>query len=306
MTKPQFTIKTEADQPGFSRFIIEPLPQGFGDTLGNSLRRVLLTAIPGAAITSVQISGINHQFTTLEGMQEDIIDLILNLKEVRLSYSGDKPIQITLEVNKPGEIKAGQFDLPPEVTIANPDLVISHLTSKSAKLDLEATVESGFGYSPAEDRKSTTLGLIPLDATFTPVTRVNYQVKSTRVGRMTNFDKLILEVYTDSTVSPAAAIVSASQTLVNYFSGIVNPQSNTDLPVAGQISSKSSLGSNVSVEELDLPTRISNALQKAGFQTVADILAVPKSQLSKVKNLGGKSVDVIAEALAERNFELAQ
>jgi DNA-directed RNA polymerase subunit alpha len=306
MTKPQFAFKAEDSRPGFSRFVIEPLPEGFGDTLGNALRRVLLTAIPGAAITNVQISGVNHQFTSIEGIQEDVVELVLNLKEIRLAYAGDKPAKISLNANKVGEIKAGEFNVPSDVTIANPDLVIAHLTSKSAKLEIEAAVESGFGYSPAEDRKSTTLGLIPLDATFTPVTRVNYKVESTRVGRMTNFDKLILEVFTNSTVTPSDALISASQTLVNYFSGIVNPEANVGISANNQSAVKSSAGSNISVEELDLPTRISNALQKAGFQTVADILAVPKTQLSKVKNLGGKSVDIIAEALAERNFELAQ
>jgi DNA-directed RNA polymerase subunit alpha len=306
MTKPQFTFKTEEEIAGFSRFIIEPLPQGFGDTLGNSLRRVLLTAIPGAAITSVQISGVNHQFTSLEGMQEDIVDLILSLKQVRISYAGEKPTRMTLDISGTGEVTAGQFETPADVKIANPELVIGHLNTKNSHLEIQAVVESGFGYSPAEDRKSTTLGIIPMDATFAPVTRVNYHVESTRVGRMTNFDKLVIEVFTNGTIVPNDAIISASQTLVNYFSGIVNPDFNSESSAGTVPSLKTSVGSNVSVEELDLPTRISNALQKAGFQTVADILAVPRAQLSKVKNLGGKSVDIIAEALIERGFELAQ
>lgn len=305
MTKPEFTFTIEEDKAGYSRFVIEPLAQGFGDTLGNSLRRVLLTAIPGAAITSVQISGVNHQFTSLEGMQEDIVDVILALKQVHLSYSGDKPTKISLEISGTNEVTAGQFEIPSDVKIANPELVIAHLTTKTSRLEIQATVEAGFGYSPAEDRKSTTLGVIPLDATFTPITRVNYKVESTRVGRMTNFDKLVIEVYSNGTITPKEALVSASQTLVNYFSGIVNPNTNGVSATGNLSAAKSTLGSNISVEELDLPTRISNALQKAQFQTVADILAVPKNQLSKVKNLGGKSVDIIAEALTERGFELA-
>lgn len=305
MTKPQFTFKTEKDEVGFSTFVIEPLPQGFGDTLGNSLRRVLLSAIPGAAITSVQISGVNHQFTSLEGLQEDIVDIILSIKQIHLAYAGDKPTKITLDVSGTGEITAGQFETPSDVKIANPELVIAHLNTKSSHLEIEAVVESGFGYSPAEDRKSTTLGTIPVDASFTPVTRVNYKVESTRVGRMTNFDKLIVEVYTNGTISPKDALVSAAQTLVNYFSGIVNPDLTGGAQSGSPLSSKPTVGNTISVEELDLPTRISNALQKAGFQSVADILAVPRVQLSKVKNLGGKSVDIIAEALNERGFELA-
>lgn len=305
MTKPEFTFKTEEDKPGYSRFVIEPLAQGFGDTLGNSLRRVLLTAIPGAAITSVQISGVNHQFTSLDGMQEDVVDVILALKQVHLSYSGDKPTKISLEISGPNEVTAGQFEIPSDVKIANPELVIAHLTTKTSRLEIQATVESGFGYSPAEDRKSSTLGVIPVDAAFTPITRVNYKVESTRVGRMTNFDKLVIEVHSNGTISPKDAVVSASQTLVNYFSGIVNPNTEGTSATGNSLAAKSTLGSNISVEELDLPTRISNALQKAQFQTVADILSIPKNQLSKVKNLGGKSVDIIAEALTERGFDLA-
>jgi DNA-directed RNA polymerase subunit alpha len=304
MTKPQFTIKSEEEKNNFARFIIEPLPQGFGDTLGNGLRRILYTAIQGAALTNIKIAGVNHQFTTLEGLREDIVQLVLALKQVRPTYTGEKPAKITLEANGPGEITAAQFSTPPDVVITNPQLVLAHLADKNTKLELEATVESGFGYSPAEDRKSTTVGVIPMDATFTPVVRVNYHVQSTRVGRMTNFDKLILEITTDSTVSPKEALTSAAQTLVNYFTGIVNPESTDAFKSPSPAFSKPPVGSNISVEELDLPTRIANALQKAGFQTVADLLAVSKAQLSKVKNLGGKSVDIIEKALHERGFDL--
>jgi DNA-directed RNA polymerase subunit alpha len=306
MTKPQFTIKSEEEKPNFGRYIIEPLPQGFGDTLGNALRRVLYTAIKGSALTSVRIAGVNHQFTTLEGMREDIVQLILALKQIRPAYSGDKPARITLEASGPGAVTAAKFDTPADVTITNPEFILANLADKSTKIELEATIESGFGYSPAEDRKSTTIGVIPLDATFTPVTRVNYKVVATRVGRITNFDKLVLEITTDGTVNPHDAMTSAAQTLVNYFTGIVNPESTDALKIAGNTPNKLPAGSNISVEELDLPTRIANALQKAGFATVADLLAVTKSQLSKVKNLGGKSVEIIEKALKERNFDLAQ
>jgi DNA-directed RNA polymerase subunit alpha len=306
MTKPQFTIKSEAETPSFGRYILEPLPQGFGDTLGNSLRRVLYTAIKGSALTSVKIAGVNHQFTALEGMREDIIQLVLALKQIRPAYDGDKPTRITLEATGPGVVTAAKFETSADVVITNPELVLANLVDKGTKLELEATVESGFGYSPAEDRKSTTIGIIPLDATFTPVIRVNYKVEATRVGRITNFDKLILEISTDGTITPHDAMTSAAQTLVNYFTGVVNPDSTDALKVAGGIPNKLPPGSNISVEELDLPTRIANALQKAGFATVADLLAVSRSQLSKVKNLGGKSVEIIEKALKERNFDLAQ
>jgi DNA-directed RNA polymerase subunit alpha len=305
MSQPQFTIKTENLSSSFGKFIIEPLPQGYGDTLGNALRRVLYTSIPGAAITSVTIDGTRHQFSTLEGVEEDVVQIILALKQVHLSYSGETPVQITLSAKGPGIVTAKNFETGPEVVIANPELIIAHLSDKSSKLDLEATVESGFGYSPAEYRKSTTVGVIPTDASFSPVMRVNYLVEATRVGRVTNFDKLILDVTTDGTMNPQAALKAAASTLVEYFQGVVNP---SDAPAASLASSgsKSAAGSSISVEELDLPTRITNALQRAGFATIADLLAVPAAELAKVKNLGGKSVKVIEEALKERGFDLSQ
>ena len=284
MVQPQFTISTEkTDSPNFGRFVIEPLPQGYGTTLGNALRRVLYTSIPGAAITSVYIPGVNHQFTTIDG---------------------DKPAKITLSVKGPGVITAGQFETPPDVKISNPELVIANLTDKNTKLEMEATVESGFGYSPAEERKSSTLGVIPTDASFTPVIRVNYEIQDTRVGRVTNFDKLIMEILTDGTITPQSALTSASQTLVDYFSAVVTPQSPSN--AAGLPSAfHQAAGSNIAIEELDLPTRIANALQKAGFESVADLLSVPRTDLAKVKNLGGKSVKIIEAALSERGFELS-
>ncbi|KKU65009.1 MAG: DNA-directed RNA polymerase subunit alpha [Candidatus Amesbacteria bacterium GW2011_GWA1_47_16] len=305
MVQPQFTISTEkTDSPNFGRFVIEPLPQGYGTTLGNALRRVLYTSIPGAAITSVYIPGVNHQFTTIDGAREDVVQMVLALKQLRPAYAGDKPAKITLSVKGPGVITAGQFETPPDVKISNPELVIANLTDKNTKLEMEATVESGFGYSPAEERKSSTLGVIPTDASFTPVIRVNYEIQDTRVGRVTNFDKLIMEILTDGTITPQSALTSASQTLVDYFSAVVTPQSPSN--AAGLPSAfHQAAGSNIAIEELDLPTRIANALQKAGFESVADLLSVPRTDLAKVKNLGGKSVKIIEAALSERGFELS-
>jgi DNA-directed RNA polymerase subunit alpha len=233
---------------------------------------------------------------------------VLALKQVRLSYVGDKPVQITLSVSKKPEVTAGDFKVPADVTIANPDLVIAHLTDKSTQLEINATVESGYGYSPAEERQGSSVGTIPTDAIFTPVVKVNYLVEATRVGRVTNFDKLILEITTDGTIDPQAALTSASQTLVNYFQNIVNPQTqvqnsaqptNSFSPVP-----KTTSGSTITVEELDLPTRISNALQKSGLDTVASLLSMPKAELAKVKNLGAKSVKIIEAALKERGIDL--
>lgn len=310
MTKPDFTIQTQSQSANSATFVVEPLPQGYGQTLGNSLRRVLYSSIPGAAITTVTISGASHQFTAIEGVKEDAVELVLNLKQVRVAYTGEKPTRITIAAKGPGEVKAGDFEVSGGATIANPDLVIAHLADKNSKLEIEATVESGYGYSPADDRKSSTVGVIPMDASFSPVVRVNFSVESTRVGRLTNFDKLVLEITTDGTITPGDALTKASEILVTYFSAIAQPQvaptattesANHTTPAPAKTNRP---GSNISVEELDLPTRIANALQKAGMETVADLLTMPKAELAKVKNLGGKSVDIVESALKERGFEL--
>lgn len=306
MAQPQFTILTESLTADYGRFIIEPLPQGYGHTLGNSLRRVLYSSIAGAAITSVTIPSASHQFTTLEGVKEDIVQIILNLKLVRVSYSGTKAEHISLSAKGSGPVTAGQFSCPSDIKIANPDLVIANLSEKTSKLEIEATVESGYGYSPAEERKSSTVGVIPIDATFTPIIRVNYSVEATRVGRVTNFDKVILDINSDGTISPEAALRNSAQSLVEYFSAIVNPASVSTSDGGASPASTQNQPSGISIEELDLPTRISNALQRAGFDTVSQLIAIPRAELAKVKNLGGKSVKIIELALKEHGFEFAQ
>ena len=301
---PQFTIQSDYLGDNSVRFVLEPLPQGFGHTLGNSLRRVLYTSIPGAAITSVSITGITHQFTTLPGVKEDVVEIILALKQVRLRYTKDTPTTISLSAKGHTEVTAGDFELPSDVTIANPDLVIAHLTDKSAKLEIEAVVESGLGFSPVEERQRSTVGTIPVDATFTPVARVNFSVEATRVGRVTNFDKLVLDVTTDGTISPQSALDSAAGTLVGYFAAIVNPQTSASASAAAGPAAAGPTGVSLSIEEVDLPTRIANALQKAGIETVSQLLATSHSDLAKIKNLGSKSVKVIQLALKDRGLDL--
>src|SRR3989344_2498664 len=257
MTKPRFSIaidKTPGDRSNSARFVIEPLPQGFGHTLGNSLRRVLYSSIPGAAITSLTVSGAPHQFSSLDGVQEDVVQLILGLKKVRVTYAGSEPVTLILSAKGPGPVTASQFELPTSVKIANPDLIIAYLADKGSKLDLTVTVESGFGYSPAEDRKSTTIGVIPIDAVFTPIARVNYTVEATRVGRLTNYDRLLLDLTTDGTVSPQATLTTAAQVLVDYFSVVVHPELSESSESASNTSSAStspasSSGPAISIEE---------------------------------------------------------
>ncbi len=298
MSQPIFEIIEEKKEKDYSVLAITPLEQGYGFTLGNSLRRVLLTSLPGAAITSVKIAGVNHQFSSLTGMKEDIVEFCLNLKKVRLSYKGGKPVNATLKATTTGEVKAGDIKLPAGVEIANPDLVLAVL-NKGAKLDADIIIESGSGYIPADTRTSTEVGMIPLDASFSPIVRVNYKVEETRVGRLTNFDKLTLEVWTDGTIKAKEAVVKAAEVLVNYFTQIVNPVKVVKVKEEAVVSDLGSVG-KLSVEEIGLPTRVANALSKAGFETVEALVKADKNELVKVRNLGEKSLKIISASLGEK------
>jgi DNA-directed RNA polymerase subunit alpha len=277
------------------------LERGYGNTLGNSLRRVLLSSLPGAAVTSVRISGVKHQFSVLKGMKEDVVEFLLNLKKVRFSYASDKPAKATIQVQGETEIKASDIKVDADIKVANPDLVLAYL-NKGAKLDAKLEIESGVGYSPAEDRATGEIGLIPLDASFSPIIRVNYKVEETRVGRLTNYDKLILEVWTDGTANPKDALVKAAKILVSYYTQVVNPkevkkeeiEKTDDLGVMGKLS----------VEEIGLPTRVANALLKAGYESVENIVQSKRDDLVKVRNLGEKSVKIIEAALGEKGLAI--
>ena len=302
MLNPIFAIKPKKETADYGEFIIEPLDQGYGHTLGNALRRVLLTSLPGAAVTQVKIAGIRHRFSTLEGLKEDVVELILNIKQIQLKYEGKKPVKMKLETQGPGEVKAGDIKTPAEVKIVNPELVLGRLADKKSTLKLEMVVESGFGYLPAKGRKSDTLGVIPVDALFSPVRRVNYNVEATRVGRRTDLDRLILEITTDKTISPGEALKEAAKILAAFFNQIIEPKEG---PVEEE--KKEELPREVlrlTVEELNLPTRIANALRKGGYETVEDLTVATPADIAKVKNLGEKSTKVIQAALAEKEVGL--
>ena len=308
MLEPTFQIKTINESADHGVFVLEPMPEGYGNTVGNALRRVLLTSLPGAAISSVKISGVKHQFTTLEGMSEDVVEFILNLKKIRIKYTGDKPVKIELQDKGSGTVTAGDIDCPSGVEIINKDLVLATLSDPKTKIDAEMIVELGLGYSLADERKSDVVGLIPVDAMFSPVTRVNYQVEATRVGRMTNFDRLNLEIDTDGSLKPSSALKEAAKILVAFFNQVVNPVVPTnvsDETVAGTSGSSTQEVMHLSVDELDLPTRIANALRKAGIETVADLVATPRAEIAKMKNLGEKSLKVVELSLKEKGVQLS-
>lgn len=298
MKEPLFQIKTEKAAKNKGVFVIEPLEQGYGHTLGNALRRVLLTSLPGAAVTSVKIAGVRHQFTTITGLKEDLVELILNIKKIRIKYAGKNPAKIHLEAIGPAEVKAKNIKTPAGVEIANPDLVLAHLADKKNRLSLEMIVESDYGYSPFEERKSDVLGVIPVDSLFSPITRVDYRVEATRVGRLTNYDRLILELETNGTISPQEAVKETARILVAYFKQIIEPKvSKAKIEEQPAISHETL---RLTVEELNLPTRIVNALEKSGYKTVADLIATEKKEIAKVKNLGEKSLKIIEAALKQK------
>lgn len=305
MLDPKFTVTIAEEKPDYSKLVIEPLKQGFGNTLGNALRRVLLTSLPGAAITSVKIKGVRHQFTTLEGMREDIVQLILNLKTLRIQLQDVESATLKIEATGPGEIKAKDIILPVGVSIANPDTVICYLAEKKSSLEVEITVETGHGYSLAEERKSPTLGVIPVDALFSPIKRVNPTVQSTRVGRRTDYDKLTLEIWTDGTISAKDALDQAAEILVEHFRQIFNPIEVESQDQAEEENLYPNEVLSLTVEELDLPTRIANALRKGGYKTVADLTKAGQDDIAKVKNLGERSVSLVKDALAQKEVTLA-
>lgn len=304
MQEPTFKIKTEVDKPDYGLFVIEPLEQGFGQTLGNSLRRVLLTSLSGSAITSVKITGVQHQFSAVPGLKEDVVELLLNLKKVRFVLPSGEPVTITLSAKGPGEVTAGDIEATSGVTVVNPDVVLGTLADKKASLEMEMTVEQSFGYVAADEKKVDEIGRIPVSALFSPIVRVNYRVEATRVGRMTNLDKLVMEIWTDGSLAPFDALKHAAKLLVSYFMQVVEPKS---VGVAESVAVSTAVSDEVlkmRIEELDIPTRIVNALGNGGIETIGQLLGSPRGELMKIKNLGSKSLGLVEEKLREKGVAL--
>lgn len=279
---------------------VEPLAQGYGLTLGNSLRRVLLSSLSGVAITQVKITGAKHEYSTVKGVKEDIVEILMNLKRIRFKITGDKSVKLEIEAKGPGEVKAKDIKTSSEVEIVNPDLHIASLADSKTKLNMELTVEKGIGFLPVESRRSLGIGTIPLDANFSPVLKVNYKVEPTRVGQVTNFDKLTLFITTDNTLTPAEAVKQASGVLEDHFKLLVEQRKQ---PVkSGEPKKMPKIEKNATVEELELSTRITNALRNAGIDTVAKLLETPKEDLVKLKNMGAKSISDIEEKLKNKDL----
>ena len=300
---PNFTVVELEASASRSTIVIEALESGYGHTLGNALRRVLLTSLPGTAITKVTIDGVAHQFTSYEGMTEDVVELILNLKQLRIKAEGSEPGILRLNVKGAKEITAADIECEAGFEIVNKDLYIATL-AKGKNLSVEMVVETGVGYKLASETESEAVNQISIDALFSPVIKVSYKIEATRVGRRTDFDKIVFDIETDGTISPLTAIKQAAEVLIKQFSQIVNPVIKEVKEELTSMSPEEVETMKLTVEELDLPTRIANALRKGGFETVADLTRSPKDEISRVKNLGGKSIDLIEEALSKKGVVL--
>ncbi|MBI2337999.1 DNA-directed RNA polymerase subunit alpha [Candidatus Daviesbacteria bacterium] len=299
-----FKVKTEKELDNFATIAIEPLDAGFGHTLGNSLRRVMLTFLPGAAVISVKIDGIAHRFSTIDGVLEDVIEIILNIKKIRLNVHSEKPIKLILKASGKGVVKAGDLQIEGDGEIVNEDQHIATLTDAKSKLNIEMEAMRGKGYSVSDDRKLSEIGVIAVDALFSPVITVNYSVEPTRVGRSTDFDKLILDVTTDGTITPLEAVNAAARILSDTFHRVFEPVAEEETEESSSKVSDEVL--KLTIEELDLPVRITNALKAIEINSIEDLININRQSLLKAKNLGAKSIHLISEKLAERGLTLRE
>jgi DNA-directed RNA polymerase subunit alpha len=306
VARPQ--IAEEVVSPTRSRFTIEPLEPGFGYTVGNSLRRTLLSSIPGAAISSVRIDGVLHEFSSVPKVTEDVTDIILNLKGLVLRSEVDEPVSAYLKAKGPGEVTAGDIQPPAGVEILNPELHVATL-GKGASLELELVVQRGVGYVPAERNKNARdpIGVIPVDSIFSPVRRVTYSVENTRVEQMTDRDRLILDVETDGSISPREAVASAGTTLselVNLFGDLAESQGLTVGPAEEDTTLTGDMA--LTIEELNLSVRSYNCLKREGIDTVGELVQKSEAELMDIRNFGQKSIDEVKAKLEELGLSLRE
>lgn len=298
-------VEQSADNT-YARFVIEPLESGFGNTLGNALRRVLLSSLPGAAITNIQIEGIMHEFTTIPGVVEDVTELILNLKQLCFKMYTDQPKTVILDVKGPMELTSGDIPMDDEMEMSNPDLHIATL-NEDAHLRMTLTMEKGRGYVSAERNKahSMPIGVIPIDSIFTPIRKVNYTIEDTRVGNVTDYDKLTLDVWTNGTVIPDEAISTAAKILTEHLSLFVSLTDQV-MPVTftDQEDDKREKVLEMTIEELDLSVRAYNCLKRAGINTVSELVQRNQEDMMKVRNLGRKSLEEVEQKLQALNLAL--
>jgi DNA-directed RNA polymerase subunit alpha len=302
MHKPNVTVKHKNDFEGI--FVVEPLERGFGHTLGNSIRRVLLSSIEGVGVTRVKIDGISHEFSTVDGLKEDILEFIANLKAVVFKMDSDGPVVLKLKKNTSGEIKASDIKLSSEVEIVNPDTYLGTLASKS-DINMELVLEKNKGYKSAEENivEGEPIGVIPLDTIFSPIRRVSFKVENTRVGQMTNFDKLVLDIKTNGSVKPEDALSQASKVINDYMALLIDlSETNKGDPIFEEVSTKEKRKEFPTIEELELSVRAYNCLKRENIDTVDKLLNYKEEELLGIRNFGQKSIQEVKEKVRELGF----
>lgn len=306
--KPRIETAEMKSDGTYGRFVLEPLERGYGTTLGNSLRRVLLSSLPGVAVKSIKIDGVQHEFSTIPGVKEDVTEIVLNIKSLTAKIYGTAPKTIYIEAEDECEVTAGDIKADSEVEILNPGMHIATL-GEGAKLHMEIVIDKGRGYVPAERNKTemaATIGSIPVDSIYTPVLKVNYTVENTRVGQITDYDKLTLEVWTDGTISAKEAVSLAAKVLnehLNLFVDLSEQAANVEIMVEkGDNPQEKVL--EMTIEELDLSVRSFNCLKRAGINTVEDLISKSEEEMMKVRNLGKKSLEEVIEKLKSLGFKL--
>ena len=300
-------IETPTDD-SYGKYVIEPLERGYGTTLGNSLRRVLLSSLPGTAVTSIRISGIQHEFSAIPGVKEDVTEIVLNIKRIIARLHSDEPKTVYIEASGEGEVTAGDIKADGEVEILNPELHIATL-GPDASLSMELTLDHGRGYVPADKNKNPQqiIGTIPVDSIYTPVLKVNYAVENTRVGNQTDFDKLTLEVWTDRTISPRDAVSLGAKILVDHFTLFTDLSDSigSRSMVVEKVETQRDKVLEMTIEELDLSVRSFNCLKRANINTVEDLISKTQDEMIKVRNLGRKSLEEVEHKLAMMGLSLA-
>ncbi|OGC11491.1 DNA-directed RNA polymerase subunit alpha [candidate division WOR-1 bacterium RIFOXYA12_FULL_52_29] len=300
-------VKLAEVTDNFGKFVVEPLPRGYGQTLGNPLRRVLLSSLPGAAVTAIKIDGVAHEFSTMNGVTEDVLHIILNLKELVIKSHSDQPKTITIKAKGAGEVKAGDIEHDNEIEIINPDLVIATLDA-GGKLSMEMIVERGHGYISSQQNKKASLpvGFIPTDSIFTPVTKVNIATEEIRVGQEINYDRLVLTVWTNGSIRPDEAIKESARILARHIDLFVHVGEKSEaasLEPGGKEESASG-ALEMSVEDLEFSSRSLNCLKKAGIKTVGELITYSEAELMKLDNFGEKSLTEVRARLSEYKLNL--
>ncbi len=311
--KPKIEIAELSEDNRYGKFVCEPLERGYGTTLGNSLRRILLSSLQGAAITSIRIEGVLHEFSTIPGVRDDVTNIILNLKELCLKMHSEEPRVIRIDVEGEKEVTAADIITDADVEILNPDLHIATVNA-DGQLKIEMTVERGRGYVPADKNKNPDhiIGIIPIDSIFSPISRVNYTVNDTRVGNVTDYDKLTLEVWTDGSIRPEEAVSKAASILVAHLklfqnmAGIPDEEEIEENTFTEEEDNNSSQVLETTIEELDLSVRSYNCLKRASINTVADLVSKTEDDMMKVRNLGRKSLEEVKKKLQELDLTLKQ